>query len=207
MTTIQRLTDSCLLVTTGDDATLFDPGFHTWGEHDVESIGDVTRVLVTHAHPDHVNPDFVRWLVDRRRDLTIHANEQVAQLLTGHGIEVTTAVPAGVSHEDVLHEPIPNGAQPPNRAFTIDGVLTHPGDSQAVSSTAPVLALPLLAPWTSMTASVAFAHRLGPSQVIPIHDFFTSASGRRLLVGLASGVLAEAGIELVPLDWGDSFSV
>jgi len=207
MTTIQRLTDSCVLVTTDDHATLFDPGFHTWGEHDLGSIPDVTRVLITHAHFDHVHPDFVRWLLDRRADLTIHANEEVAALLAETGIEASTDVPAGVAHEDVLHEPIPTGAQPPNRAFTVAGVFTHPGDSQAISASAPVLALPLIAPWTSVTSAVAFATRLAPTQVVPIHDFFTSASGRQILVRLASGVLAEAGIELVPLDWGESATV
>ena len=130
MTTIQRLTDSCLIVTTDTGATLFDPGFHTYesGNFDLDSIGDVSRVLITHEHGDHVNPDFVRWLVDRRSDLTVHSNQAVAGFLDGYGIEVITSNPAGVSSEDVLHEVIPTGAQPPNRAYTIDGVLTHPGD-------------------------------------------------------------------------------
>lgn len=207
MTTIHRLTDSCVLVSGDTDATLFDPGFHTWGELDHASIPDVSRVLITHAHADHVHPDFVRWLVDRRRDITIHTNDDVVGMLDRHGIEATTDIPADVQYEDLLHEPIPTGAQPPNRAWTVPEVFTHPGDSQALSSTAPILALPLLAPWTSMTAAVGFATRISPRQVVPIHDFFTSASGRELLVGLATRVLADAGIELVPLGWGESFTM
>jgi L-ascorbate metabolism protein UlaG (beta-lactamase superfamily) len=76
MSQIRRLTDSCLLVTTEDEATLFDPGFHTFldGPVDLDSIGDVTRVLVTHEHADHVNPDFMDWLVDRNSDLVVHSN-------------------------------------------------------------------------------------------------------------------------------------
>ena len=54
---------------------------------------------------------------------------------------------AGVSFEDVTHGMTPWGSAPPNRAFTIDGVLTHPGDSYEVTATAPVLALPLLVLW------------------------------------------------------------
>lgn len=208
MTTIQRLSDSCLLVTGDDHATLFDPGFHSHesGAVDLENLGDVTRILVSHEHRDHVSPDFVRWLLDRGADVTVHANQAVADLLAPHDIEVDTGHPGGVSGEDVVHEMIPTGAQPPNRAWTIDGVLTHPGDSYQPSATAPILALPLIVPWGSTTASVQFARRLGPRQVVPIHDFYLNEQGRAFVIGLAKNVLAGDDIEVVPLDWGDSFS-
>ena len=102
---------------------------------------------------------------------------------------------------------VPTGATPPNRSYTIDAVLTHPGDSYQPTTTAPVLALPLLAPWGSLTASVGFARKLGPGQVFPIHDFYTSRSGRQWLAQMAGSVLAGDGIEVVPLDWGDSYTV
>jgi L-ascorbate metabolism protein UlaG (beta-lactamase superfamily) len=209
MSQIRRLTDSCLLVTTEDEATLFDPGFHTFldGPVDLDSIGDVTRVLVTHEHADHVNPDFVDWLVDRNSDLVVHSNQAVADLLDGHGIEVSVAVPHGVSAEDVLHEKLPTGARPPNRSWTIDGLITHPGDSHEPTHTAPILALPLMAPWGSVTGAVEFARRLQPERVIMIHDFFMSDSGRERIRKLAEGVLAEAGIEMLDLDWDDHLTV
>lgn len=209
MTRIARLTDSCLSVTTDGGTSLIDPGFHTWESDafDVGSIGDVQRVLITHEHGDHVNPDFVRWLVDRGSDVTVHANQDVVDLLARHDIAAVASAPPGTSAEDVLHEVIPTGAQPANRSWTVDGVLTHPGDSYQPESSAPVLALPLLVPWGSMTESVAFARRLGPAQVVPIHDFYTSRSGRQWAMGLAQRVLAEADIEVVTLDWGESYSL
>jgi L-ascorbate metabolism protein UlaG (beta-lactamase superfamily) len=209
MTLVRRLTDSCLIVITDDHATLIDPGFHTFdsGKVDLATIGDIDRVLITHEHADHVKPEFVRWLCDRGQDLRVHANPAVAALLAPHDLAVDTTDPAGVSSEDVLHERIPTGAQPPNRSFTIESVLTHPGDSHQPTRTAPVLALPLLTPWGSVTAAVDFARRLGPSYVIPIHDFYTSRDGRRWVMGMATSVLAESGIEVVPLDWGESTSL
>lgn len=209
MTTIRRLTDSCLVVTTDDGTNLIDPGFHTFdsGEVDLETIGDIQRVLITHEHFDHVNPDFVRWLLDRGSDVTVYANPAVAELLASHDIDVVTDNPAGVSSEDVLHEPIPTGATPPNRAYTIEGVITHPGDSYQPTSSAPVLALPLLAPWGSLTASVQFARRLAPQQVVPVHDFYLSESGRDWVYGMAKNVLAQADIEVVTLNWGESYSL
>ena len=209
MTTIRRLTNSCLTVTDDTGTTLFDPGFFTFdsGEIDLESIGEVQRVLITHEHGDHVKPEFVKWLLDRGDDVRVHANQAVVDLLAAHDIAATVDNPAGVSSEDVLHEVIPNGAQPTNRAYTIDGVITHPGDSYQPTSTAPVLALPLIIPWGSTTRSVEFAKQLGPRQVVPIHDFYLSKSGRGFIVGMAKTVLGQAGIEVVPLDWGESYDL
>jgi L-ascorbate metabolism protein UlaG (beta-lactamase superfamily) len=208
MTEIRRLTDSCLLVTTDDQATLFDPGFHTFqeGEVDLESIGDVTRVLVTHEHGDHVNPDFVRWLIDRKRDLVVYSNQAVADLLGREHIEVSTDVPSGTEVEDVLHEQLPSGARPPNRSFTIEGVFTHPGDSREPTVSAPILALPLIAPWGSVTGAVEFARKVAPRQAIMIHDFYLSESGRAMIRHMAGNALADDGIEMLDLDWGDSLS-
>ena len=209
MTTIRRLTDSCLVVTTDTGATLFDPGFHTFqsNEVDLDSIGDITRVLITHEHGDHVNAEFVQWLIDRRSDLTVHSNEAVAGFLDGYGIEVSLANPAGVTSEDVLHEVIPTGAQPPNRAFTIEGVLTHPGDSYQPTRSAPILALPLLVPWGSTTRSMEFARRLAPHQVIPIHDFYLNEGGRSFIYNMAANVLAKSDIEVITLNWGEAVTV
>lgn len=209
MATIRRLADSCLLVTTADGTSLFDPGFFTWesGEVDLDSIGDVQRVLVTHAHADHLSPEFVRWVLDRGDDVVVHSNQDVVDALAQHDIEATTDVPAGTSVEDVAHETLPNGLAPPNRSWTIGELFTHPGDSHQPTHTAPVLALPLMAPWCSGTAAVAFAKRIGPQQVIPIHDFYMSRSGRERITGMLGGVLQEHGIELLPLDWGDSITV
>jgi L-ascorbate metabolism protein UlaG (beta-lactamase superfamily) len=209
MTTIRRLAHSCLLVTTDAGTTLLDPGFFSFdsGEIDLDSIGDVQRVLITHEHPDHVKPEFVQWLIDRGTDVNVHSNTAVADLLAPYGIEVITADPAGVSSEDVIHGMTPMGTAPPNRSYTIDGVLTHPGDSFEPTASAPVLALPLLVMWGSTTAAVEFARRLAPRQVVPVHDLYVSSGGRQWITGLIADVLAAGGIELVPLDWGEGYTL
>lgn len=209
MTTIRRLSNSCLIVTNEDGATLFDPGFWTFGSGsvDLDSIGDIQRVLITHEHGDHVKPEFVRWLIDRGEDVQVHSNQAVADLLAPHDIDVVGSDPVGVTWEDNVHEMIPNGTTPPNRSYTIEGVLTHPGDSYQATVTAPVLALPLITPWGTTTRSVQFARDLGPQQVVPIHDFYLSEKGREFIVGMSKGVLAADGIELIPLDWGESYTV
>ena len=209
MATIRRLSDSCLLVTADEGTTIIDPGFHTFdtGVIDLDTIGDVQRVLITHEHGDHVKPEFVRWLVDRGEDVAVHANESVVNLLAKHDIAASTTDPANVTSEDLAHEPTPFNSQPPNRAFTVDELLTHGGDSFQLTTTGPVLALPLMSPWCSMTQAMEFARRLGPRQAVPVHDFHASDFGREWTTNVAKNVLAEAGIEVVPLDWGDSYTV
>ncbi len=209
MPTVRRLADSCLTISTDQGVTLFDPGFFSFdsGEVDLSRLGEVNTVLITHEHGDHVKPEFVRWLLDRGQDVTVHSNQAVADLLARNGIEARTDDPVGVTSEDVKHGIIPNGESPPNRSFTVSGVFTHPGDSQELTTSGPVLALPLMAPWTSTTAAVEFARRLAPGQVIPIHDFYLSPAGREFLVGVAARVLAASGIEVIPLDWGQSASI
>ncbi|MFZ0014457.1 MAG: MBL fold metallo-hydrolase [Acidimicrobiia bacterium] len=209
MAQIRRLTDSCLHLQTDEAATLFDPGFHTFvdGNFDLGSIGEVTRVLISHEHGDHVHPSFVRWLIDRGDDVRVYSNQAVADLLAKSDIEVSTDPPAGVSLEDVLHGKVPSGAQPPNRSFTVDGILTHPGDSREPTTSARVLALPLIVPWDSATGAVEFARRVRPAQVVPIHDFYLSESGRSWIRGMVRNVLAGDDIEVIDVDWGDSFTV
>lgn len=209
MSTITRLTDSCLLVTTDQGTTLTDPGFHTYQSDliDLDDLGEVQRVMITHEHGDHVSTDFVKWLVDRRSDTVIYGNDAVAAALAEHGIEVDTTVPDGSSAEDVVHETTPFGDAPPNRSWTIDETLTHPGDSYGPTTTAPVLALGLLTPWGSTTRSLEFAKGLAPKYVVPVHDFYLSDMGRRWIYSVAKAVLAEADIEVVTLDWGESFTV
>ncbi len=209
MTTIQRLTDSCLVVTTDAGATLFDPGFHTFQskEIDLDSIGDITRVLITHEHGDHVNAEFVQWLIDRRSDLAVYSNDAVAEFLDGYGIEVVTTNPAGVTSEDVLHETIPTGHNPPTGPTPSKACSPTPAIATSRSVSAPILALPLLIPWGSTTRSIEFARRLSPHQVIPIHDFYLNEGGRSFIYNLATNVLAKSDIEVIALNWGETVTV
>jgi len=208
MTTIRRLTHSCLIVTGDDGTVLLDPDVFTWtrGVVDLDSVGDVQRVLITHEHADHMHPEFITWLRDRGTDVTVHANARVQELLAAQDIEVTTADPAGTTSEDVLHGTLPNGQQPPNRAFTYAGV-THTGDSFEISACGDVLFLPLMVPWGAARSGVELVERLGPKQVIPAHDFYLSDGGRAFIYEIVGGAIAAAGTEFVPLAYGDGYTV
>ncbi len=210
MAVLRRLSNSCMTVTSDAGTTLLDPGFFTFdsGEVDLDTIGEVQQVLITHAHADHVKPEFVQWLIDRGTDVRIHANADVARLLAKADIEVLDTTPANATAEDLFHEALPHVADPvTNRAWTVDGVLTHPGDSFGLTTSAEVLALPLMAPWTSTTDAVAFARRVAPRIVVPIHDFYLTPLGRTILPNMASAGLEADGIEVLALGWGQSATI
>lgn len=214
MATIRRLAHSCLLVEADHGTTLFDPGFFSWGDGDggggidLDALGDVQRVCITHEHADHVQPAFVSWLVDRGEDVTVHAPQSVVDVLAAQDVRAETGVPAGMAAEDVDHETLPDGSSVPNRSWTVIDVLTHPGDSFQPTQAAPVLALPLLTPWGSATAAVDFAKRLGTvEQVVPVHDFYLTEQGRQFVSQIVRGPLEDAGIEVLGLGWGESATV
>lgn len=208
MPTIRRLTHSCLLVTADQGTALLDPDVFTWtsGIVDIDSIGDVQRILITHEHRDHMHPDFIKWVRDRGTDVTIHANARVKELLAVHDIDVTSADPAGVTSEDNLHGPLPNGQQPPNRAFTYASV-THTGDSFDLTACGDVLFLPLMVPWGATRSAVQLVERLQPKQVIPAHDFYLSDQGREFVYGIVGGAIAAGNVEFVSLAYGDSYTI
>jgi hypothetical protein len=52
-----------------------------------------------------------------------------------------------------------------------------------------------------------FARRLAPQQAVPVHDFYLSEWGRRWISSVAKNVLDSAGIEVVTLDWGESYTL
>ncbi len=42
--------------------------------------------------------------------------------------------------------------------------------------------------------------------MVPVHDFYLSAFGRDWIYQMAKNVLAQAGIEVVTLNWGESYT-
>jgi L-ascorbate metabolism protein UlaG (beta-lactamase superfamily) len=204
---IRRLSHSCLVVTTETTTVLIDPGVHSFNDRkaDLESLEPLDAIIITHSHQDHIDPAFVSWLKARNPLLTVHGNQAVTELLRTHGIDVVTSNPPGVTSEDVDHEETPLGPGPPNRAFTIGNRVTHPGDSYRISRTAPILTMAMMSPWGSTRQSVECIRQLNPRIVIPVHDAYMSEAGRKGIWDIVTKALSGDGIDLIPLDWGETY--
>jgi L-ascorbate metabolism protein UlaG (beta-lactamase superfamily) len=194
--TITKLVHACLLVDVNGKRILIDPGGFSWDDErfDVSMVEGVDRILITHEHADHVSFDFVRAALERSNEAEVETTPSLQAILAEQGIDsVTDGTPQFVSP----HERIPIGPGPQNTGFHVEYVLSHPGDSHSFNETMPILAMPFVAPWGSLTHGVDRARLVKPKYVIPIHDWFLSDGGRAFMYRLAEMGLSADGIQLV----------
>ncbi len=167
---------SCLLIEQGVDRILVDPGVFSQGWH---SLTGLTAVLVTHAHPDHVDTATLPGLLALNSDVQLFADPGSVGALAEVGVHATAVAPGdtldlatpvqvfGETHA-VIHRDLPTI---PNRGYLVDGRLYLPGDSLQVPAAAvEILALPVAAPWMAAKEAVDFLRAVDPTTVIPIHE-------------------------------------
>lgn len=182
---ISKFIHSCLLVEKGADKILFDPGKFSFVEGAVqpEQFQNLSAIILTHRHPDHLDDNALAAIVKNNPSATVLANTEIQEQLKGIGITATKFEDGQrslgsfqLAAFDAPHANILNAAPPQNTAYLVDEIFLHPGDSFAASLTAQkrtrVLALPVMAPWTTELQVAEFALNMSPQQIIPIHDGF-----------------------------------
>jgi L-ascorbate metabolism protein UlaG (beta-lactamase superfamily) len=208
---LTRWGHSCVRLERDGHVVVIDPGAFP---DTARALGGADEVLVTHLHPDHVDPAVLAPLtrsglrvlgppavVDALRE----AGADEAALQGVHDGDTLRLGPfsvqvAGAEHE-VIHPDVPRIA---NVAYLVDGVY-HPGDSfTPAPGPVEVLLLPVGAPWLALRDAVDFGRRVGAPRVVPVHDAVLSDAGlavaQRLVGSLVPG-------ELVPLAMGDGIDV
>lgn len=180
---ITKYLHSCLLIEKDSAKLLFDPGKFSFIEGFVkpEQFTNLTAVLITHGHPDHLELDALKKILANNPEAEVLGNTETLKKLTEAGIRARTleddlrevgvftvqAIPA-------THDPILGMEPPQNTAFLIDGKLLNPGDSFATSLHAhagiEALVVPVSAPWGNELQMMAFVEAMHPHAVIPVHD-------------------------------------
>ncbi len=173
---ITKYGHSCLHITEGSASILIDPGTFSQG---FETLSGLTGVLVTHQHPDHVDPKRLPLLLRGNPGATLYADAGSVEMLTNEGIAATpvrsgdqldVGIPVEVFAGDhaVVHRDIP---VIPNACYLIGGRLLHPGDSLTVlDRPVEILALPTSAPWMAVKEAIDYFRAVDPKAAIPIHD-------------------------------------
>lgn len=175
---IQKFGHACLLVTTeAGNRLLIDPGSFSDG---FEDLTDLSGVLVTHQHADHLDLDRLRPLLAANAGALVLADPGSAQVLREHGLDATVAEHAGrydvngVAVEGIgtthaqIHADIP---LIPNVGYLVGEQLFHPGDALTVPDRAvDVLALPAGAPWTKSGEVIDYLRAVSPRVAVPIHE-------------------------------------
>jgi len=147
-----------------------------------DTFRDLSAVILTHQHPDHVDDAALKKILENNRAAIVITNTEIKSRLDKEGVVAAEVLEDGsraignftVKALVAQHAPILNAVLPQNIAYVVNNTLLHPGDSFASSLDAwkgiPVLALPIMAPWMTELEVAEFARRMSPQKIIPVHD-------------------------------------
>lgn len=206
---VTKFIHSCLLIEEDGKRFLIDPGNYT-AEAKVLSIpalDSLDYLLITHEHVDHMDLSLVKEIVNKFSNIKIMSNNSVAELLGKESIKVSTESDQVVKMETVLHERVFESTPPENVMITIFDKLVDPGDCHHFQTKAPILALPLQAPWGSLTEAVELAERLKPRVILPIHDWHWNDKAREMLYKRLKDHFDKIGINFIPLQTGEAVNI
>lgn len=188
---ITHLGHSAVLVETDAARVLIDPGNVSDAWH---ALSDLDAVLVTHAHPDHLDPEALPALLTANPRTAVYAEPSVVGA-AGDSLPPLPGVTAlgpddqavvgdllveavGGQHA-VIHRDLPGLG---NVGFVLRSegqpTLFHPGDSYAaVPAGVDVLAVPAYGPWAAMKETVDFVRAVGALEGFAIHDGLLNERG------------------------------
>jgi L-ascorbate metabolism protein UlaG (beta-lactamase superfamily) len=179
---ITKFTHSCVLVEHVEKIVLFDPGIFSWqgGQINVDALPELSHVVVTHKHGDHLAEPFAKALAIRFPEVQWIAPSDTWDDLKSWGItKVTNESVDDIQVSEVEHAPVePFGVQVKNLIINWDKALTNPGDTHDIIHSQLVLLLPIQAPWGTTVRALQLAQELKPKFVFPIHDWMWNESWR-----------------------------
>ncbi|WP_423917162.1 MBL fold metallo-hydrolase [Frigoribacterium sp. 2-23] len=209
---LTKYTHATVVLTDGDDTLVIDPGAYT--PNSAELIAATTAVLITHDHPDHVDPSLLTEALENRPELRVWAPASVADDLGAHDGRVTAVSPGdtfqaagfdiavvGGQHAEI-HPDVPS---PTNVGYVVNGSVYHPGDAYFVPDVAvQTLLVPTSGPWAKLSELVEFIRAVHPTRAVQIHDLMLSEPGRGMFAQYSEQL---TDIELTTLDDGQSITV
>jgi len=166
---------SCVLAETGSARLLIDPGSFSSG---FEELSGLDAILVTHAHPDHLDTDRLPALLAANPGAELVVDAGSAGILgdvahrvvrPGEQLEIAGAAVEVIGGDHaVIHPDIP---MIPNNGYLIDGSVLHPGDSfPPPGRQLDALLLPTGAPWLKLSEAVDYLRAVAPAVAVPIHQ-------------------------------------
>ncbi|MDF2145936.1 MBL fold metallo-hydrolase [Knoellia sp. p5-6-4] len=196
---LTHLGHACLLVEVADARLLIDPGI--WSPRAFDQR-DLSAVLITHQHPDHVDQERLPELLRANPAAALFADPGTARLLRESGLDpeafeegdevgIGEARVAGAGQNHALiHDDIPRISNTGVRVSAPgEPTLFHPGDAlDAEPGPVDVLAFPLNAPWMRSREMTGFLRRFNAPHAVPIHDGLLNERGRTLYLTQAANL-------------------
>jgi L-ascorbate metabolism protein UlaG (beta-lactamase superfamily) len=194
---ITHLGHAAVLVETDDARVLIDPGNLSDAWH---NLTDLDGVLVTHQHPDHLDPDHIGALLAANAGATVLVEPSIIQQIADGAIpelpKVTAFSPdeqtvigdvliTGVGgHHAVIHRDIPRIG---NVGYVLRSAgqptFFHPGDAyDTTPQGVDLLAMPAYGPWAAMKETIDFVRAVGALEGFPIHGELLNERGHNLVM-------------------------
>jgi L-ascorbate metabolism protein UlaG (beta-lactamase superfamily) len=194
---ITHLGHAAVLAETDDARILIDPGNLSDAWHD---LTDLDGVLVTHQHPDHLDPDHVGALLAMNPAATVLVEPSILQQIADGRIpdlpNATAFSPdeqtvigdvliTGVGGQHaVIHRDIPRIG---NVGYVLRSAgqptFFHPGDAYDIAPQGiDVLAMPAYGPWAAMKETIDFVRAVGALEGFPIHGELLNERGHSLVM-------------------------
>jgi L-ascorbate metabolism protein UlaG (beta-lactamase superfamily) len=209
-----KLEHSCVRLDKDGAVLVIDPG----GFGDAAAALDgATAVLITHDHPDHLDPDALRAALSSDPDLTLWANQAVCAQFSDFGdrvYEVRHGDALDVAGFDVhvygvehalIHQDIPIVV---NTGFLVENEVFHPGDSFTIpEDPVSTLLLPISGPWLKAGEMIDYFRAVAPARGYAIHDALLNEAGLGLMNWMMSVAATPSGVPLARVEPGTSLEL
>ena len=207
---VTKFAHSCLLLETDEESVLFDPGSFSTSLIDINKLPkNLKYIAITHEHFDHMDVDFIKKLLNLKKDISIVTTNSATNQLKQAGINNVSSTPnTNLSFFKAPHEDIkPLGESPENIGIHYKEVFSSPGDSHSFTETKAILALPITAPWGYVVNAANLATKLKPKYIVPIHDWHWKKEALDGMYDRLEDYFAGIGIKfLKPVD-GEPFQI
>ncbi len=203
---ITRHIHACVRLEHEGTRVIIDPG--SFGAPD--DLAEVDAVLITHVHPDHVDPGALQRARRENPGLPVHAPASVA---TEVGGDVTVVAAGerfrigdleievvGVEHAVVARcSPVAE-----NVGYLFNGRVLHPGDAFHPVGGLDTVLLPVNGPWVKMLDVEEFLSTYPPKRFIAIHDGIVNEHGLAINRKQLTTLAREYGSQYVALSPGEA---